>query len=149
MVGSGLRLARGYHRSVTSANVELALQIVDAFNERDVDTFSGLVSDDFEWVTQTVTSSELQTYRGREGLREFFGDARITWERIESRVEEIRDVGDRTIVLGELHWRGARGGSFEVAGPFASVLQFEAGKLKRIETYRNARDALASVGLGE
>ncbi|MGA2320470.1 MAG: nuclear transport factor 2 family protein [Solirubrobacteraceae bacterium] len=133
---------------MASANVELAARIVDAFNGRDVDTFSGLITDDFVWVTRTVTSSELTQYRGQEGLRQFFEDTELFWEKIESRVDEIRDVGDRAVVLGELFWHGRRR-SLEVAGPFGSVLYFENGKLKRIETYRSASEALASLGLGE
>lgn len=128
------------------ANVELARRVVDAFNARDLGAFDGLLSDDFVWVTPTATSTEPKTYRGRDGVREFFEDARV-WETIESRVDEIRDLDGGALASGELRWRDRRGGSLEVGGPFASLLRFEHGKLRRIETYRRTSDALAAAGL--
>jgi len=50
-------------------------------------------------------------------------------------------------VLGELSWSHSRGGSLDVVGPRSSLMHFEAGKLRRIETYRDARDAFAAAGL--
>jgi hypothetical protein len=62
-------------------------------------------------------------------------------------VEEFRDLGDRVLVLGELSWSHSRGGSLDVVGPLSSLMRFEAGKLTRIETYRDAREAFAAAGL--
>jgi ketosteroid isomerase-like protein len=133
---------------MASTNVELARRVVDAFNERDLEAFDALVSDDFEWVTPTASGVEPKTYRGRDGIRMFFEEAKV-WEAIESHVNEIRDLGDGALVLGELHWWDRRGGSLEVGGPLSSVLRVEEGKLKRVETYRKASDALAAAGLDE
>lgn len=141
------RASDRYHRYVASANVELARRLVDAFNARDRVAFVGLVSDDLEWVTPTASSAEPKTYHGLDGVGEFFEEAQL-WDVIEARIDEIRDLGEEALVLGELRWR-SRHGSLEVAGPLCSLLRFEEGKVKRIETYRNASDGLAAAGFEE
>lgn len=125
-------------------NEELARWVVDAFNERNLDAFGQLVTDDFEWVTPTAVRGDARTYCGRDGLRTFFDDANV-WESIEARVDVIRELGDRALLLGDLSWRDRRGGLLEVAGPFCSVFRFEAGKVSRIETYRQPSEALAAA----
>jgi ketosteroid isomerase-like protein len=126
-------------------NVELVGQVVAAVNERNAAALMDLVADDFEWVTP-VTNTDATVYRGPDGIRQFFEDAKA-WASIEARVDEVRDLGDRALVLGQLAWR-ARGGSLEVTGQLASVIRFEEGKVKRIHTYRGANDAWVAAGLG-
>jgi ketosteroid isomerase-like protein len=130
---------------MASANVELAERIVEAFNARDPYAFDPLVTDDVEWVTATAAGVPT-IYVGREGVRRFFEDAKM-WETLESHVDEIRDLGDGALVLGELFWRNRVRGTIEVGGPLSSVLRFEGGKVKRIETFRRASEALAAAGL--
>jgi ketosteroid isomerase-like protein len=129
---------------MSSPNVELTRRLLDAFNERNADAFGVLVTDDAEWVSATAVGIERRTYRGRDGVRQFFEEASI-WDSIEARADDIRDLGDRALVLGRLRWAG----NLEVTGPLALVLQFEEGKLKRIDSYRKTSDALAAVGLEE
>lgn len=130
---------------MSSTNVELARRVVGAINDRDVDGFVALVADGFEWLTP-VANTQPTTYYGEDGVRGFFQDAR-RWQRIEARVEEFRDLGDRVLVLGELSWGHSRGGSLDVVGPLFSLIHFDGGKVKRIETYRDAKEAFAAAGL--
>ena len=118
-----------------STNVELVGQVVEAINQRNPDRLAALVADEFEWVTYVATV-EVATYRGDAGIRQFFEDSK-SWASIEARVDEVRDLGDRAQVVGELTWR-ARGGALTVRGPLASVVYFEDGRVKRIRTYRGA-----------
>jgi ketosteroid isomerase-like protein len=130
---------------MSSTNVELARCVVGAINDRDVDGLVALLGDGFEGLTP-VANTQPTTYYGADGVRGFFQDAR-RWQTIEARVEEFRDLGDRVLVLGELSWSHSRGGSLDVVGPLSSLMRFEAGKLTRIETYRDAREAFAAAGL--
>ena len=113
---------------MASANVRLVERAFDAFNERSVEGFEDLVVDDFDWVTPTATNGEPRTYRGVAGIQEFWEDA-SAWEAIEGRVREIRDFGDRALVLGELRWRDPRGESFDAVGPLSSVVRFDGGRI--------------------
>ncbi len=84
---------------------------------------------------------------GRRGVHLFFEDAR-TRARIEARVEEPHDLGDRALVLGELKWRARTGGSLDMTGPLCSVVHFEGGRITRIHTYRQANYAWRAADLG-
>ena len=130
---------------MASANVELVRQAVEAVNERNEQRLIELVVTDFEWITP-VPSIAPKLYRGAGGVREFFADA-SPWEKIEGRIEQRRDLGDRALLLGELAWHG-HGESLDVTGPLASVVHFADGKIKRIHTYRDANDAWTAAGLG-
>ena len=116
-----------------SSNVELARLAMDAFNSRDLDTFDRCVSDDFEWVTPTASSAAPRTYRGRDGIREFFEFVE-NWSTVAARVDEWRDLGDEVILLGEVFWRGHHPELLEVSCPLLSLWSFEAGKLTRINS---------------
>lgn len=129
---------------MASTNVEIARRAVAAVNERDPDSFIALIADEFEWVTP-VANVDTTTYRGADGVRRFFQDGR-RWQRIEARVEEYRDLGDRVLLLGEVSWSGPGGRTLDVVGPLSSLVNFEEGKLTRIETYRDVDDALAAAG---
>lgn len=131
---------------MASPNVELVERVVDAVNHRDADTVAQLVSDSFEWVTP-VANPDATVYHGRAGVRQFFEDT-ARWASIQARVDDIHDLGNRALVLGELTWRGRDGGSLEESRPLASVIYFNAGAVSRIHTYRDANDAWVASGLG-
>ncbi len=85
---------------MASANVELIARALEAVNERDAERLIGIVADDFEWITPMI-SGEPRIYRGPEGIREFLREAGA-WERFEARIDEVRDLGDRALLLGEV-----------------------------------------------
>lgn len=119
---------------------------MDAFNRRDVEAFDRLVAEDFEWITPTASDAAPRTYRGREGIREFFEHA-SNWRTVQARVDEWRDLGDRVLLIGEVLWRGHNPRLLEVTCPLLSLWSFEDGKLKRIDSSM-AEDALAAATSG-
>ncbi len=132
---------------MAGANVMRASQVVGAFCEQDGDALGELVSEDFEWVTPTATNDNPTTYRGRDGVHQFIEDSSL-WEIVEGHVDEIRELDEgRVLVLGELFWRDRRDGSLKLGGPLSSVLAFEGGVLRRMETFKKASKALAAAGL--
>jgi len=128
---------------MASANVELIRQAVQAVNERDAERLIGMVADDFEWITPMI-SGEPRIYEGPEGIREFLREAGAR-ERFEASVEEVRDLGDRALLLGEVK-RGAT--DAEQTVPLASLIHIAHGKITRIQTYRSVNDAWTAAGLG-
>lgn len=137
--------ARGLSQAlVAQAEEDLARRVVAAFNARDPGALAALVSEDFEWITPTADGAEAKTYRGNEGIHRFFEEA-SRWQVIEDRVEDILDLGQQLLVLGEVRWRTGRRGSLEVRAPLAAVLQVRDGRLSRIQTYRSASRALQAA----
>jgi ketosteroid isomerase-like protein len=132
---------------MASANVQLVERLLDAFNEQRLEEFGDLLADDFQWVTPTATDGEPRIYRGLNGIAEFWADASPTWGSIEARADEIRDLDDRVLVLGELRGLDARGSPVGVARPLCTVLHFAGDRISRVYTYRHEADAWAGAGL--
>ena len=128
---------------MASTNVELLEQALAAVNARDVDGFAALMADDFEWVTPLAPVGP-GSYYGREGVREFFEVASEV--NAKARIDTIRDLGDRALLLGAVSWRHGDGPSLQ--RPFAAVAHLEHGRLKRIHSFRDANDAWNAAGLG-
>jgi ketosteroid isomerase-like protein len=64
------------------------------------------------------------------------------------RADEIRSLGDRLVVFGEIHGRG-RASGMDVRVPLAWVLEFRDGKLRRNRTYADRNEALEAAGIEE
>ena len=62
--------------------------------------------------------------------------------------DEVRDLGDRPLVLGTFRIR-ARGSGVETDFPVAGIATFREGKLARWEDFRERGLALEAAGLRE
>ena len=93
-------LVRGYP--------ELGLQVAfAALNEGDLDGFLALVTEDVEF-TSMVAEAEGTTFRGHEGVREWWRTVRGAFEEVRWELLEVRDYGDRAVV--KLCMAGTLGG---------------------------------------
>ena len=117
----------------------------EAFNRRDMDALVELASPAFELVPYLSTRVEAATYRGHDGLREYFKDADSAWEVIEARVAEIRDLGERFLARGELYGKG-RASGLKVTVPLVGVGAIVGGKIAWIRTSRHRRNRSRSRG---
>jgi ketosteroid isomerase-like protein len=133
---------------MSQENVEIYRRHVAAFNDGDLDAMGDLVTEDFEFIPYLAASVETTTYRGPAWLRQYREDADAAWEDIQARVDEIRDLGDRVIAFGEIHGRG-RGSGLGARVPLAWVADFHQGKMRRLQSYGNATEALEAAGLQE
>jgi ketosteroid isomerase-like protein len=129
---------------MSQEDVRLARNAVAAFNRRDVGTLVELTTDDFEWVTWTGTV-EPTVYRGADGLASYFQDADV-WEDLNLDVREYRDLGERLLVAGTFHARGAGSGA-EVHASYFSAFFMAGGKLARVLSFRTEAEALEAAGL--
>lgn len=50
------------------ANVEVVKQVIDGYNQRDLNDFDDLLTPDYEWFPALVRGVEGGSYRGREGV---------------------------------------------------------------------------------
>src|ERR1700694_5942681 len=106
---------------MSHAHVEIVKRVTDAYNRGDVEGFAELISADFElfpWISGTIDGD---SYRGREGLEEWFVDLAKTWA-------EIRDLGNRVLWLGRILGVG-RGGGVPVEAPNGVLIDFRDGKI--------------------
>jgi ketosteroid isomerase-like protein len=128
-------------------NVELAQRGVDAWNRRDLDGLLALCHPDVEWTSAIkgrVEGGEA-TYRGHEGMRRYWEEWQSIWDLL-IEVAEVRESGDRVVVLGGIRTRGAS--RVVVESRMAFVFQIEDGLIRRLRSYLDRDEALAAAGLG-
>jgi ketosteroid isomerase-like protein len=131
---------------MSQENVDLFWRGVKAFNERDVESLEGWVTDDFEFIPYLAGRLETATYRGREGLRKYQDDADGAWESFEVKIDEVKDLGDRVFATGEIHGRGRTSG-LDVQFPLTWLVEFRDGKLSRNRSFADRDEALQAAGL--
>ena len=132
---------------MSQQNVAVAKRVIDAYNERALDLLSELVTPDFEFFPAMLREVEGRSYRGRDGMAEYFEEAAETWEHTKVVAEEIRDLGDRVLALGRLFGRG-RGSGIEVDMPQGSLSELRGTRMSRTRATSHA-EALEAAGLEE
>jgi ketosteroid isomerase-like protein len=133
---------------MSQTNVEVVKVLMNAVNRRDIDTFAGLTTADFEWFPVFAARVEGDVYRGRQGIETFLGEVDQTWEEFRPVPEQYRDLGDRVLALGRLKTRG-RASGVPSESPWGGVYDFRDGKISRIRTYLDHGEALRAAGLSE
>lgn len=103
---------------------------------------------DYEIDPEVEVRSRFQAepFRGRDGLRRWvdeIGDQFNEWELF---VEELRDAGERVVVLGHVRVRGQQSG-VEFNQPMANLVTLRDGRLFRLEFFASSADALEAAGL--
>ena len=131
---------------MSQENVELVYQGFDAWNRRDLDAALAGSHPDVE--ATPVRGPAATTYRGHEGIRQFWSDIFGTFPDFSTEVVEARDLGD--FVVGIVRIRGQGTGS-EVSSEqtvwYAS--EWRDGKLLWYCAYESETDALEATGLRE
>jgi len=88
------------------------------------------------------------TYVGESGIREFFRDVAQSWESFQFKAKEIRDLGDRVLVLGDVRGCGRVSG-VEVADRWAWIVELREGMAASLHGFLDQREALETAGLSE
>jgi ketosteroid isomerase-like protein len=133
-----------------SENVELVRRSFDAMAAWDVDGLLALYDRDVEFLPLTGTRVESGGYRGHEGVRAYFAEARDLWDVLEPQAGECTDLGDRVLVSGHCRVRGRASGA-ESHPACAWVIRVRDGRIvshRTCATYEEAVEIadLASAG---
>ncbi len=130
---------------MSTENVQIIRRLVEAFNDRDLDSMVEHMQPDAE-LHPLRAQLEGKAYRGHEGLREMLADFDQDWEYVRMEPEEYRDADDEVVVLGRLHGRG-RASGVELDVPMGFVWTLRDGKVVRAKTFSEQADALRAAGL--
>jgi ketosteroid isomerase-like protein len=135
---------------MSEENVEAFRRGIDAYNRRDVEALVEVHDPEVEWhpVLQVLLGGEATVYRGHDGVREFVRDLDDAFAEVHIEIAEIRDLGDRLVASGHLHARGKASGA-ETESPIAWVVDFKSGKVTRVLSYLDPKEALEAAGLGK
>ena len=85
-------------------------------------------------------------YRGHEGLLRFYRQWADAWADNWAEPQELIDLGDRLVLLGEIKARGGESG-IEVGRRYAMLWHIRHGKLAREQVFNDPAEALEAVGL--
>jgi steroid delta-isomerase-like uncharacterized protein len=127
-------------------NVELVRRAMKAWNSENIDEVIALSDPDVEFVS-IFAGMEGRTYRGYDGLREYFADMRDTWSEFHRDIEKMIDAGDERVVVF-FGLRGtARASGAPVEEEVTTVFRLREGRLHRMVVYRDREEALKDAGL--
>ena len=124
-------------------NVELAHRVIDTWNRGDHDAWIELFDRDCEF-RPLRAQLERQPYRGHEGLRQFERDLAQDWQAVRFELNEVREVGDRVVMLARFHGRGRASGA-EVEIPIGVVGRVREGKVAEAEMFSDPEEALEAA----
>jgi ketosteroid isomerase-like protein len=87
-------------------------------------------------------------YAGASGIREFFRDVAESWESFRFEATDLRDLGDRVLVLAHVRGRGRVSG-VEVDDRWAWIVELRAGRAASLRGFLEHREALEAAGIEE
>jgi ketosteroid isomerase-like protein len=87
-------------------------------------------------------------YAGASGIRGFFSDVAESWESFRFKATDLRDLGDRVLVLGHVRGRGRVSG-VEVDDRWAWIVGLREGRAASLRGFLDQREALDAAGLAE
>ena len=93
-------------------------------------------------------SGEPVDYVGASGIHMFFRDVSESWESFRFQATDLRDLGDRVLVLGEVRGRGRVSG-IEVDDRWALLVGLEDGRAATVRGFLDHREAIEAAGLSE
>ena len=136
---------------MSQENVEVVQRAVEAWNADELDAFLAELHADLEWHPSIEPGLEgtATIYRGNDGARkawrEYRGEA---WERLTSRPQEVRDLGESVLLLGRIEFT-ARTTGIEFSQEIGELFEFRGGKIVRARDFLTHADALEAAGLSE
>ena len=127
---------------MSQENVEIVRRWIDGYNHRDMDGLVELTSPDLE--VQSVFEFD---FRGYEGLRTYFLELDGAYDDFQVVPSDLIDAGAAAVVMvAHAKWRG-KDSTVEGETPVQIAFWLRAGRVFRIKTFRDRRDALEAVGL--
>ena len=131
---------------MSQENVELNYQSHDAFNRRDLDALLALTDPDVEFTPYERVIEGLGPYCGHDGVRTWWKEAFATLPDFNVELDEVRDLGDMTLVRGRLRGRGAASGApFERT--YWGVFRWRDKRIVWWHAFQSEAEALKAVGL--
>jgi uncharacterized protein len=129
-----------------SDNVELVKRSFEAMRAWDVDALLRLYDPEVEFLPLTGTRVESGGYRGHEGVRAYFAEARDLWDVLEPEGHDFRDSGDWVVVVGRCRVRGRVSGA-EDHPTYAWAIHVREDKIVSHRTCATYEEALNAAGL--
>ena len=89
------------------------------------------------------------TFKGHDGLRQFFSEFEVAFSEAQLEFEEAIPVDDTRVLLIQRQRTRGRAGGVETVLRWGNVLTFEDGLIIRSENYYDVEEAKRAVGLAD
>jgi ketosteroid isomerase-like protein len=132
---------------VSQENVEVVANLVDAWNERNVDDFLRFFDANCEVVFPPEVP-EPGPFRGHSQLREWIEGFLAAWESHRAEVVELIETDDTALAMLRLTGLGTSSG-ITMEETDAHVFVFRGGRIASWHNFANRSDALEAAGLRE
>jgi ketosteroid isomerase-like protein len=118
----------------------------ETFNSGDFDAALQVFDPEIEWHTYIVPGPGGGVYRGHDGVRELWSDAKKIFGGFRNEPEEIFDAGDRVVAFVRVEGVGVKSG-IAVQARIAHLYTFREGKVLRVESFEDRDEALRAAGI--
>jgi ketosteroid isomerase-like protein len=133
---------------MSQENVELLHHAFDAFNRRDLDAFLALCNPDLEFISYWMQVEGGGAYRGHDGVRDWWERLLDVYPDFTGEIEEVRDLGDRTIARVRVHAHGI-GSDMPMGQTMWHVCEYRHGKVIGWRFVNSEAEAFEAAGLRE
>jgi ketosteroid isomerase-like protein len=133
---------------MSEENVMLLHGVFDAFNRRDIDAFLTLCDPDVEFISYWLQVEGGGSYRGHDGVRDWWERLLEVYPDFTAEVEDVRDLGDRTITRVWFHGHGVAS-DVPIGQTMWQVAEFPQGQIIGWRFVTSEVDALEAAGLRE
>ena len=135
-------------RAMSEENVERIYRVYDAMNRGDLEAIVALTHPDVEAIPRLLGVEGGDTYRGHDGIREWWKSISSAFPDFNATVLEVRAVADATVSNVRFQGRGAESGV-----PFEDriwqVARWRDGRVVWVKSYLKRAEALEAAGLSE
>jgi ketosteroid isomerase-like protein len=132
---------------MSQENVKLARRAIEAWNRDGPQAAEQYAAQDFEY-HDPAALPDAKVIRGREAVTAHFAanDAAVA---MRFTIKQALQAGeDAVVLLMEVEAHGT-GSEIAMSGPFAQVLEFRDGEIRRTRSFLTWAEALEAVGLTE
>lgn len=131
---------------MSAERLALVRRSYESFNANDLTAALELFDPGIEWHTYIVPGPGGGVYRGHEGVRELWSDAKRIFGDFRNIPEEMFDGGDQIVIFTRVEGVGAMSG-VAVQARIAHVMTFRGEKVVTVQSYEDRDEALRAAGL--
>jgi ketosteroid isomerase-like protein len=125
---------------MSQENVEIVRAVLEARNRNDFDAWITYFDPEVQW------SALLEEFRGHAGIRQAWQSFKDL--QLKARYDDIRDLGDSVLALGELTGTGRITG-LNLSNEIAQLATFRDGRILSFRDFASHADALEAAGPSE
>jgi ketosteroid isomerase-like protein len=125
---------------MSQENVDVVRAAFEAWNRNDFDAWMQYFDPEFHW------SALLEEFQGHDGIRRAWQSFKAF--ELKARYDDIRDLGDSVLALGELTGTG-RSTGLNLSNEIAQLATLRNGRILGFRDFASHAEALKAVGLKE